>query len=166
MNSLRRTILALRIWVQEVERDLGVSGAQALVLEKLAEAPAQSLNELAGRTLTSKAAVSVVVSRLVERGLVRRRASEEDGRSVVLTLTSAGRRTLERSPESPGGRVIAALKRLPREELEEFGRLFELFTVELGIRDMEPLMMYYNETGEEVAPPRPRRPAPAGTRRA
>ena len=165
MNSLRRTLLALRVWAQEVERDLGVSGAQALVLEKLAEAPAQSLTELTARTLTSKAAVSVVVSRLVERGLVRRRESPTDGRSVVLSLTAAGHRVTERAPESPGGRVIAALKRLPRQELDEFAKLFERFTEELGILGVEPQMMFDTESGEAAPARRPRR-TPSQMRRA
>ena len=96
LNSLRRTVRAFRASAQAAEEVLGVSGAQHFVMQKLADAPALSLNDLAARTLTHKSSVSVVVSRLVERGYVRRERSSADGRSIVLTLTPAGRRALER----------------------------------------------------------------------
>jgi DNA-binding MarR family transcriptional regulator len=163
MNSLRRVVLALRVWAREAEGKSGVSGAQVFVLEKLAEEPGQSVTRLAESTLTSKPAVSVVVSKLVERGLVRRKPSSSDGRSVVLDITAAGRRALEGAPESPAGRVVAALRRLPRAELAEMARLLEHLVGELGIAAMEPRMMFDNETGDAPEEPRRRR-TPAGTR--
>src|SRR5258706_11698058 len=92
MNSLRRIVLALRVWAREAEGRSGVSGSQVFVLERLAAGRAQSLTRLAEQTLTSLPAVSVVVSRLVDRGLVRRKPSASDGRSVVLDIAPAGKR--------------------------------------------------------------------------
>jgi len=100
LNSLRRTIRAFRAAAMTAESVLGISGAQHFALEKLAGAPALSLNELATRTLTHKSSAPVVVSRLVLRGYVRRQRSAADRRSIVLTLTPAGRRALERAPDS------------------------------------------------------------------
>jgi DNA-binding MarR family transcriptional regulator len=163
MNSLRRIVLALRVWAREAEGKSGVSGAQVFVLERLAEEPGQSVTSLAERTLTSKAAVSVVVSKLVERGLVRRKPSSVDGRSVILDITAAGRRALDGAPESPAGHVIAALRRLPRSELGEITRLLERLVGELGIAAMEPRLMFDNESGDVPEASRRRR-TPAGTR--
>src|SRR5579872_4455475 len=111
MNSLRRVVRALRLWAQESERVFGLTSAQLFVLQILAEEPALTLTDVASRTLTTKATVSVVVKRLVSRGLVRRRPSPHDRRSVHLALSAEGRRELERGPESPQGRLIAALRR-------------------------------------------------------
>ena len=156
LNSLRRTVRAFRASAQAAEEVLGVSGAQHFVLQKLAEAPALSLNDLAARTLTHKSSVSVVVSRLVERGFVRRHRSSSDGRSIVLTLTPAGRRALERAPDSAQNRMLAALQRFPPAQLVSFAGLFERFTVELGVAGLEPLMLFEDEGG------RPRRGTRAG----
>jgi MarR family transcriptional regulator, lower aerobic nicotinate degradation pathway regulator len=145
LNALRRTIRAFRAAAQAAEEVLDVSGAQLFVLEKLADAPSLSLNDLAARTMTHKSSVSVVVSRLVERGFVRRRRSSADGRSIVVTLTPAGRRALERAPMSAQTRMVEALQRLPSGQLAQFAGAFERFTDELGVGTLEPLMIFEEE---------------------
>jgi DNA-binding MarR family transcriptional regulator len=47
--------------------------------------------ELNRRVLLSQPALSRMVDRMVERGFVRREADEQDGRSVLLSLTEATR---------------------------------------------------------------------------
>lgn len=49
------------------------------------------LGELNRRVLLSQPALSRMVDRLVERGLVQREADPDDGRSVLLGLTDEGR---------------------------------------------------------------------------
>jgi len=49
------------------------------------------LRELNRRVLLSQPALSRMVDRMVERGFVQREADEQDGRSVLLSLTEAGR---------------------------------------------------------------------------
>ena len=147
LNSLRRVVRAFRAMAQVAQEVAGISGAQLFVLQRLAASPALSLNDLAARTMTHKSSVSVVVRRLVERGLVRRRRSAADGRSIVLTLTPAGRRLIERAPESAQHRMIAALRRFPRRDLEAFAVLFGRFTDELGVTGLEPTMLFEEEPG-------------------
>jgi DNA-binding MarR family transcriptional regulator len=142
LNSLRRTIRAFRAAAMTAESVLGISGAQHFALEKLAGAPPLSLNELASRTFTHKSSASVVVSRLVRRGYVRRERSRADRRGIVLTLTPAGRHALERAPDSAQSRLMRALRRLPDAELAGFARLFERLTAELGIRGLEPSLIF------------------------
>ncbi len=142
LDSLRRTVRAFRAAAQAAERDLGVSGAQHFVLEQLAGSPAASLNDLAARTLTHKSSVSVAVSALVARGLVRRRPSPADGRSIVLTLTPAGQRALRGAPQSAQSRFLGALRRLPEGQLIRFSGVFELLTRELGVSARAPLMLF------------------------
>jgi DNA-binding MarR family transcriptional regulator len=48
------------------------------------------LRELNRRVLLSQPALSRMVDRMVERGFVQREADEQDGRSVLLSLTEAG----------------------------------------------------------------------------
>jgi len=156
VNSLRRVVRALRAMAQVAQDVLGVSGAQHFVLQRLAEAPALSLNDLAARTMTHKSSVSVVVKRLVDRGYVTRRRSSADGRGIVLTLTPAGRRAIARAPQTAQTRMITALRRFPRRDLEAFAALFARFTDELGVGSLEPTMLFEDEAGARLAGP-PRR---------
>ncbi len=165
LNSLRRVVRAFRALAQRSERVLGISGAQHFVLLKLADAPALSLNDLAARTMTHKSSVSVVVSRLVKRGFVRRDRSAADGRGIVLRLTPAGRRALRRVPEPAQTRLVAALQHLSGGELTAFARLFERFTEELGIRSLEPSMLFEEEPDGRARRARSRRGPPRRARR-
>src|SRR3954465_9301852 len=79
LDEVRRLVQALRQSTVQAERETGLSGAQLFVLQQLAQTPAQSLNDLAERTHTHQSSVSVVVTRLVGRGLVSRQRSPEDG---------------------------------------------------------------------------------------
>lgn len=84
------------------------------------------LFELGRGVLLSQPALSRLVERLVERGLVERAADPEDGRGVRLALTAAGR---ERQ-RAVGGRhavdvaraVTAALTEEEMRQLEAIGR--------------------------------------------
>ena len=60
MDALRRVVRALRVSARTAERRFGISGAQLFVLERLAEASAPSVDDLAKRTLTHQSSVSLV----------------------------------------------------------------------------------------------------------
>jgi DNA-binding MarR family transcriptional regulator len=122
LEGVRRVVRVLRVSSRATEQRLGVSGAQLFVLQQLAQAPARSLNELAERTHTDQSSVSVVVSRLVERGLVSRDISVEDSRRITISLTSAGRTVLRHAPEAAQARLVEALRRLPRTQLTGLAR--------------------------------------------
>lgn len=129
LDSVRRIVRALRESSRAAERSVGLGGAQLFVLQRLAGAPALSINELADRTLTHQSSVSVVVSRLVQAGLVARNRATADGRRAEITLTAAGRAVLARAPAAAQDRLIGALGLLggpARKELaRQLGRLVE-----------------------------------------
>jgi len=112
LDAVRRIVQALRESSRWSERSLGLSGAQLFVLQRLGEAPGVSVNELAALTHTHQSSVSTVVTRLVERKLVRRTVSGTDRRSVTLALTAAGRRAAGKAPDVPQDRLIRAIDKL------------------------------------------------------
>ena len=113
MDSLRRIVRALRLAASDAERSHDINAlAQRFVLQQLADGQPRSIGQLAAETLTDPSSASVVVRRLVDRKLVVRRAAADDTRRVVLTLTAAGRRLLERAPEPAQARLMAALATL------------------------------------------------------
>src|SRR5919199_3437385 len=117
IDALRGINQTLRRYERLVEQRLGISGAQLLVLQELASAPAQSLGELAERTFTHHSSVSVVVSRLVDAGLAVREPSPEDTRRAVIQLTARGRQLVRRAPAAPQAELILKVSRLPRATL-------------------------------------------------
>jgi DNA-binding MarR family transcriptional regulator len=115
LDAVRRIVQALRVSARQAERDVGLSGAQLFVLRRLADAGGEplSVNELATRTFTHQSTVSVVVQRLVRRGLVARHRSSRDARRVELTLAPAGLALLRRAPAAAQERLVAAVDAMP-----------------------------------------------------
>ncbi len=121
VDSLRRIVQGLRSSAHVAERELGLSGAQLFVLRELASEPGISIRRLSDRTLTDPSSVSVVVARLVERGLVIRRTDPLDARRSVLSVSKKGSALLSRSREPFQARLIAALRDMPRSRVRELG---------------------------------------------
>jgi DNA-binding MarR family transcriptional regulator len=112
LDAVRRIVHALRESSSRAERHFGLSGAQLFVLQRLAESPAVSLNELAARTHTHQSSVSTVVTRLVDAGFVRRSRSPLDGRRVELSLAPRGRRLIGQAPDLAQASLIGGIERL------------------------------------------------------
>ena len=159
LRALRRLVRALRLADRAAESRLGLSAAQLFVLERLAEGPARSMAELAGRTLTDASSVSVVVQRLAERGLVVRAVSQDDARRTTLRLSASGRRLLSSAPRSPQGDLLAALEQLSAGERRDLEHLLEKVVRGMGIDESTPTPMFFEGEGRVVRR-RPRTRAP------
>ena len=132
IDALRGINQTLRRSERLAEQRLGLSGAQLLVLQELASAPASSLGELAERTFTHHSSVSVVVSRLVEAGLVVREPSPEDTRRAVIQLTARGRQVVRRAPAAAQAELILKVSRLPRATLVALADALETLMMSLS----------------------------------
>jgi DNA-binding MarR family transcriptional regulator len=119
LRNLRMVVHGLRVTSHAVENQLGLTGAQLFVLRELDAEPHASIRRLSERTLTDPSSASVVVARLVKRGLVNRRSDPADGRRSVLSVSNRGRKILERSPEPYQAKLFAALQALPRQRLRQ-----------------------------------------------
>jgi DNA-binding MarR family transcriptional regulator len=113
-----------------LERDLqarsGLSGADYQVLVVLSESPDDAARpvELCAAMRWEQSRLSHQLTRMERRGLVERRACEEDGRGSIVALTPAGRTAIEEA--APGH--VRALRRLlvdpiGREGLLQLGAL-------------------------------------------
>jgi DNA-binding MarR family transcriptional regulator len=116
LDALRRIVQALRLEGRDAGRGTRLSSAQVFALRQLRERPGASINELAALTFTHQSSVSVVVHRLVERGLVARLPASDDRRRHRFSLTAAGRRLLRRAPPAVQDRLIASIAALPAAE--------------------------------------------------
>jgi DNA-binding MarR family transcriptional regulator len=146
MDSLRAIVRAVRISTRAVEKAIGISGAQLFVLQQLDDSPARSVNELADRTSTHQSSVSTVVSRLVERGLVKREPSADDARRMEISITERGRRLMQTAPRTAQSRMQEAMTRMPREDLHRLAQGLEVLLQESGFAG-PPVPMFFEDDG-------------------
>ena len=111
LDAFRAIVQALRLSGGGARR--GVSSAQLFALQRIAEHPSLSVNDLAALTFTHQSSVSVVVQRLVAQGMVAKVAAPDDRRRLCLELTARGRRAVQRAPAAVQERLIDAITNLP-----------------------------------------------------
>jgi DNA-binding MarR family transcriptional regulator len=142
LDSIRRIVRLLRVASREAERDVGLSGAQLFVLQKLAEDRMLSVNELAERTHTHQSSVSVVAQALVEKGLVARARAADDARRLELTLTPAAKALLRKAPGAAQDRLIEALEKLPMATRKQLASSLGKLVEEAGLGDEDAAMIF------------------------
>jgi MarR family transcriptional regulator, lower aerobic nicotinate degradation pathway regulator len=99
-----------------------------------------TINELAKLLTLDKSSVSGLVARAERRGLVARKRSAADGRSVLVALTGSGRELVERVADQFGGDVLTLLAPLTASEQTQLATLLtrviaaqaEIHGVDLG----------------------------------
>jgi DNA-binding MarR family transcriptional regulator len=100
-RAWRAWLYSAQLLQDRLDRDLmhttGISHAYYEILVALSETPGRMMrmSELADRCLSSRSRLSHAVSRLEERGWVRRQVCEEDGRGQLAVLTDDGFAALE-----------------------------------------------------------------------
>lgn len=164
MNSIRRIVRALRASSSEAERAVGVSGAQLFVLSELAERSAESLSELADRTTTDASSVSVVVQKLVDKGLVVRTPSPTDARRAEISLSKKGRDLLRKAPSTAQRRMVEAIDGLPSVQRKRLADGLEALVHGIGA-DAEAPMLFFEDGAAKKAASKPGgKKAPRGAR--
>lgn len=101
-----KTLLDARI-ARDLQADSRLSDPDYTVLSNLSEVEGRQwrLSDLAARMLWSDSRLSHHISRMEQRGLVRRERSPHDGRSTVVILTDQGMKTIERAAPDHVGSV-------------------------------------------------------------
>lgn len=109
---------ALQAMSRHMERHMGISGPQRLVLREVARRPDIQPGELATLIGVHPSTVTGLVDRLVERGLLLREQREDDRRSSRLRVTDVGQRllvargvTVERVVQKAAGEMSPALRK-------------------------------------------------------
>ena len=149
LDALRRIVRGLRISSRIAEKRIGLGGAQLFVLRQLADGGPMSVNELADRTLTHQSSVSVVVQRLVEKKLIARKASPDDGRRLELSLTRAGKSlagSSRKAPYLPQNALVDALRKMPTRRRMQLAQLLTDLVSKAGMTDENPELFLEGES--------------------
>src|ERR1700761_2985710 len=96
----------------------GLSMTAAATLAGLERLGPQRLTLLAAREGVTQPAMTQLISRLEESGLVRRETSQEDGRVVLVVITDEGRATLARRRTVRAERMADIIAQLSPEHRE------------------------------------------------
>ncbi|MFF9641373.1 MarR family winged helix-turn-helix transcriptional regulator [Kitasatospora aureofaciens] len=117
-------------------RDLGLTYPQYLVMLVLWEDGELPVKRIGERLRLDSGTLSPLLKRLETAGLVRRERSQEDERSVTVTLTAEGSALRGRAGQVP--RRLLAATGLPVEDLAALRELLDRVTVALDSADVDP----------------------------
>ncbi len=154
LDAIRHLVRALRISGRDAERAAGLSAAQVFVLHRLRDHEGLALHELASRTFTDPSSVSVVVSRLVEKGMVARVRDTRDARRIALALTTEGRRVARRAPDSAQDRFLGAIATLAPRQRKNLSELLGAVIEGMGLSGSPGLFFEDDAHKRPAAAPR------------
>jgi DNA-binding MarR family transcriptional regulator len=159
LDAIRKLVRALGDSGRMAQGRTGVSGAQLFVLRVLAAHPeGLSINELADRTMTHQSSVSVVVTRLVARGLVTRAPSREDRRRQIVTMTPRGAALHRTAPAVAQELLVEAIRGLSPARRRALAAALRTLTDALNISEQTAPMFFEEEDRTTHArPPRDHR---------
>ena len=118
LRQFRQIFNAVKTHFQQVEKKVGLGGAQVWALSVIRDMPGIGMGSLAEAMNIHQSTASNLVRALVERGLVSVTKHDADRRAVVLKLLPDGARILRRSPEPFAGVLPGALASLDAKTLK------------------------------------------------
>jgi len=130
-QAWRATVQLSQLLLRQLDRDLtahGLNGRDYEILVELSEAPEHRLRmtDLADATSQSRSRLSHQITRMEQRGLIRRDDCEGDKRGTFAVLTKAGFATIERvAPHHVENVRRHYIDRLTPQQLEEIRSTFQ-----------------------------------------
>jgi DNA-binding MarR family transcriptional regulator len=134
VNSLRRITKAIHEFSKAVDREFGITGPQLWAMRTISETGSCSAGDLASRLCVHPSTITGVIQRLEDKRLIDRQKRADDRRAVVLTLTPAGKKLLERAPHPAQGQLVNALAQFPPEDVAKLRAMLDhiVGAMELG----------------------------------
>ena len=119
LRQFRVVFNAVRSHFQQVEKRVGIGGAQVWALSVVRQQSGVGVNELARAMDIHQSTASNLVRQLVKRGLIRSAKSSVDRRGVQLHIEPAGELLLQGAPGPYEGVLPEALQQLSPETLAQ-----------------------------------------------
>lgn len=137
--KLRKIIRSINLESKKIEKELGVSIPQLLVLKYLSDqndyrAFAKDIKEYINLNAST---ISGIISRLEGKGLVAKSLRSKDKRAIYIVLTAKGADLLNNSPSTLQEKLSQKLKKLSIEQIEELDRNIELLTKIMDVENVD-----------------------------
>jgi len=117
LRQFRQVFNAVKSHFQQVEKTVGMGGAQVWALSIVRDQPGVGVGALARAMSIHQSTASNLVRTLIEREMVVAVKQGADRRAVQLNLLPAGAKVLKNAPGPFAGLLPDALKSLPPETL-------------------------------------------------
>ena len=117
LRQFRQVFNAVKSHFQQVEKTVGLGGAQVWALSVVRDQPGIGMGALAKAMSIHQSTASNLVRTLIEREMVAAAKQGADRRTVQLSLLPAGAKVLRNAPGPFAGLLPDALKSLPPETL-------------------------------------------------
>jgi DNA-binding MarR family transcriptional regulator len=154
LNCIRSLVQALRLHSSASEKESGLSSAQLFVLDKLKSNWPLTMNELAALTFTHQSSVSVVVQKLLKKGLIKKSTNQNDLRSSVVALSAKGRSFMKNRSSCFHDQIMKAISELPDHDRLHFARIFRSLLLKSGFLSIHPPLLQEDGIQKSKKPPR------------
>tara|TARA_B100000809_G_C14875051_1_gene436999 strand:- start:194 stop:676 length:483 start_codon:yes stop_codon:yes gene_type:complete len=137
--KLRKIIRSINLESKKIEKELGISIPQLLVLKYLSDQSDYRAfaKDIKGYINLNASTVSGILFRLESKGLVAKYQKPNDKRAIYIILTAKGADLLHKSPSTLQEKLSKRLKKLTRAQIEELDRNIELLTLIMDVEDMD-----------------------------
>lgn len=112
LRQFRQVLNTVKTHFQQVEKKVGLGGAQVWALSVVQQQPGIAVGELARAMDIHQSTASNLVKSLIERSLIEARKEGVDRRAVQLHLLPQGQSTLQQVPGPFAGVLPGALRSL------------------------------------------------------
>ena len=135
LKKFRLIYGAVRHHFSEVEKRSGVSGSQLWILHEVRRSAGIGISELAERLSIHQSTCSLLVEKLVARGLILKERSKADQRRVGLNISQQAAQVIETAPGPAEGVLPEALLALPHDALRALDESLSTVIQQLDIED-------------------------------
>lgn len=135
LAAIRRIMHAADLRSRRLARETGLTAPQLAILQAIADLGEVTTGRISADASLSQATVTVILDRLVERGLVERYRSPDDRRIVHSRLTEAGGQALAAAEPAVNARLVREFERMPADKQAELVAALEWMVGALGVGD-------------------------------
>ncbi len=118
LRRFRVVFNAVRTHFQQIEKEVGLGGAQVWALSVIREQPGIGMGDIARRMDIHQSTASNLIKTLLRRELISSSKAPEDRRNVRLHILPAGLAVLDKVPGPFEGVLPGALGKLPPASLQ------------------------------------------------
>ena len=133
LKHFREIYIQAKSELKDNVKKTGLSGSQLWIMQQIYNFNGISNSELAKNLTLHVSTCSILVNKLIKKGLVEKTRSSTDERRIVLTITSKGKQLMAKAPKSPEGAIPSTLKKLNIEELEELNTVLTKFAKKMKV---------------------------------
>ena len=117
ISSFRTIYAVAKSRFRDTEKATGLSGSQLLILQQVSANPGIGVSDLANVLMIHVSTCSLLVDKVVAKGLIAKKRCGVDTRKVGLLLTEGAQAILTRSPKSTEGLIAKTVKKLDESEV-------------------------------------------------